>query len=106
MQIGMTESTVCNWEKGRTNPDVIYLPAIVRLLGYDPLPQPETFAKRVTWARTLLGLTAKACARRLGVDEATLWAWETGRREPEGRRQEAVEGLIGEATVVSQSFNN
>jgi transcriptional regulator with XRE-family HTH domain len=105
-QIGVTESTICNREKGRVGPDVKHLPALVRFLDYNPLPEPTSFAERVTWARTLLGLSVQACARRLGVDPATLWAWETGRREPEGRRLTAAEQLVVTARQSSSGTSH
>jgi DNA-binding XRE family transcriptional regulator len=34
-RIGVTKSTIFNWEKG-TEPEQIYIPKIIEFLGYDP----------------------------------------------------------------------
>src|SRR3990172_860195 len=39
-QLGVVPWTVLNWEKGRTQPLIKFIPAIVGFLGYDPFPQP------------------------------------------------------------------
>jgi transcriptional regulator with XRE-family HTH domain len=38
--LGTNECSIMNWEKGRTVPKVYRLPAIIRFLGYNPLPEP------------------------------------------------------------------
>ncbi len=38
-RIGAGQFTVINWEKGRTEPAVRFLPAIMPFLGYDPFPE-------------------------------------------------------------------
>ncbi len=35
-RIGSDTSSVTNWEKGHTEPENRFLPAILELLGYDP----------------------------------------------------------------------
>ena len=35
-RLGVTESTVTNWELNRTSPKIRFLPSIIALLGYDP----------------------------------------------------------------------
>ena len=37
-QIGVDELTVTNWERNATVPAIRHIPAIIRFLGYDPLP--------------------------------------------------------------------
>jgi transcriptional regulator with XRE-family HTH domain len=37
-RLGVTESTVTNWELNRTTPALRFLPAIIALLGFDPRP--------------------------------------------------------------------
>jgi len=40
-QLGASPWTVLNWEKGHTEPPIESMPAIIRFLGYDPLPGAE-----------------------------------------------------------------
>jgi DNA-binding transcriptional regulator YiaG len=61
------------------------MPAVIRFLGYSPLPPPVTWAERLVRGRTALGLSRKASAAQMRVDQATLARWERGEREPTGR---------------------
>jgi predicted transcriptional regulator len=60
------------------------MPAIMRFLGYNPLPPPDGWAERLVRCRTVLGLSQKESALRIGVDQCTLARWERGEREPTG----------------------
>ena len=44
-QFGVVSWTVRNWEKGRTQPLIKFIPTIVGFLGYDPFPQPTNLSK-------------------------------------------------------------
>lgn len=76
--IGCDPGTLINWEKGRVAPDARFWPAILRYLGYDPRPAPETLGGRIRAAREAAGLSEEALARQLGLDPGTLAAWERG----------------------------
>lgn len=56
-----------------------FLPAILAFLGYDPRPEAQTFGERIRRKRAGEGLTIEGLAERLGLDPATVWAWETDR---------------------------
>ena len=77
-RMGVDEATVVHWEKGQTQPQIDLWPAIIHFLGYDPVPPPTTFAARLLAARRRLGLSRRAMARKLGVDDGTLGRWEQG----------------------------
>jgi transcriptional regulator with XRE-family HTH domain len=47
-------------------------------LGYDPEPAPTTLGERIQAARRRTGLTQRELGERLGVDQATVRAWEGG----------------------------
>jgi len=83
--LSVDDSTVLNWEKGKTVPATRYLPRIVSFLGYDPFPAPRTLGERVVAARRKIGIPRKQLARRLGVDEGALKRWEEERAKPQGR---------------------
>ena len=44
--LGVNPWTVMNWETGRFEPPIRWLPAILRFLGYDPFPPPITVGER------------------------------------------------------------
>jgi transcriptional regulator with XRE-family HTH domain len=77
-QIGATVQTIENWEKGRTMPEARHYPQIFGFLGYDPRPKPEPLGERIRWAREREGLSQRELARKLGLDPATVHAWEAG----------------------------
>lgn len=60
------------------------MPAIIRFLGYNPLPVANTMAEQLIRKRTSLGLSHKESPGRIGVDPATLAKWEQGKRDPTG----------------------
>jgi hypothetical protein len=65
-------ASLLNWEKGRAEAEVRFIPAILRFLGYDPRPEPRTFGERLRAARERAGLSERALARQLGLDPGTL----------------------------------
>jgi site-specific DNA recombinase len=83
-QIGVDKTSIANWEGNRSKPGLSYMPAIIRFLGYNPLPPSEGWADRLVQCRTLMGLSQRESAERLAVDQGTLARWERGEREPTG----------------------
>ena len=80
----MNKTSVFNWEANTSAPEIRYMPAIIRFLGYNPLPAAEGWGERLVRRRTTLGMTQKDAAAELGVDQGTLARWEPGKREPTG----------------------
>ncbi|MGA2713568.1 MAG: recombinase family protein [Bryobacteraceae bacterium] len=81
-QIGVDKTSIANWEANRSKPGLLYMPAIIRFLGYNPLRVPTTWAERLAHARTLLGMSQRVAAAQIGVDQSTLARWERGDSEP------------------------
>ncbi|MBI3681122.1 MAG: recombinase family protein [Acidobacteria bacterium] len=98
-QINVDKTSVFNWEANTSNPEIQYMPAIIRLLEYNPLPVANGLAEQLVRRRTSLGLSQKEAARRLGVDPSTLAKWERAEREPTGVLQGQVKRFLrdGEA---------
>lgn len=71
-RIGVTTLTITNWELGRTEPENRHVPAIIRFVGYDPLPKPRTTGEHIMRARLLRGWSKARLAREAGIDEATV----------------------------------
>ena len=70
------------------------MPAIIRFIGYNPLPNAKTLAEQLVRHRTALGMSRKDAAVELGVDDGTLARWERGDREPEGEFLRRVERFL------------
>jgi site-specific DNA recombinase len=83
-QIGVDKTSITNWEANRSKPGVQYMPAIIRFLGYNPLPSSHGWADRLVLCRTALGLSQRDAAAQMDVDPCTLARWERGEREPKG----------------------
>jgi len=77
-------TSVFNWEANTVSPDIRCMPAIIRFLGYNPLPAARGWGERLVQHRTSLGLSQKGAALKIGVDPGTLARWERGEREPAG----------------------
>lgn len=81
-QVGADVCSVLNWEKGRAEPELRFMPAILAFLGYDPRPMPESLPERLVCYRQSKGWSQKKFAEVLGVDQSTLARWERGERKP------------------------
>ena len=94
-RMGADQFTVINWEKGRTEPAVRFVPAVVQFLGYDPFPRGETLPDRLRAARRARGLSNGVMARELRVDPSTLLNWERGRHHPSARFRPRILRVVG-----------
>jgi transcriptional regulator with XRE-family HTH domain len=81
-KIGVDETTVNNWERQRTEPEIRFIAPIIEFLGYDPLPQPKSLPERLKTYRLKLGLSQKKLAIKLGIDPSTITRWEVGLHKP------------------------
>jgi transcriptional regulator with XRE-family HTH domain len=76
---GVTESTVTNWEKNRTNPTLHLLPKISAFLGYDPIStETKQLDQMLLRYRKSRGVTQKELAKKIGIDLTTLSRLERG----------------------------
>jgi DNA-binding XRE family transcriptional regulator len=73
-RLNITHRTYINWEKGLRSPEICYWPKIVNFLGYSPFPEPAlvTLGERIVAKRRELGLSKKAAAQFLGINEQTI----------------------------------
>jgi len=77
-QLEVVSWTILNWEKAHTEPSIASIPVIVRFLGYDPFPQPETLPQRLLAKRREMGWSVREAAKAIGVDPCTWGNWERG----------------------------
>jgi transcriptional regulator with XRE-family HTH domain len=75
-RLGVDPFTVLNWEKGKTEPPIKAIPAILAFLGYNPFPAPANLSERMLAVRRIKGWTMKEAAQALGVDPCTWQSWE------------------------------
>lgn len=94
-RMGVSQSTVTDWETGRSSPAVRAIPAVIAFLGYDPYPAPQTEGERVRAKRRQLGLTRKGLADLLGVDQETVARWEGEEpKRPQRKRRLLMRRLL------------
>jgi len=97
-RLGVTTKTYANWERGVSQRAALrLLPEVIRFLGYDPRPRPETFPERLRFTREGRGLSVQGLAALLGTVPSTILAWEKGSRRPGriGKTARAVEAFLG-----------
>jgi transcriptional regulator with XRE-family HTH domain len=101
-QLGVNEVTITNWETNGAQPTLKYMPAIIRFLGYNPLPPPLAggWGERLVRCRTALGIAQSELAQRLEVDACTLARWERGEREPTGAFKVRVSRFLNAAEAA------
>ncbi|MDR3500696.1 MAG: helix-turn-helix transcriptional regulator [Parvibaculum sp.] len=92
--IGVGAFTYLNWEKNKTEPEVRYIPAIIRFLSYDPFPEPQTLGEQIVRAREGQGISRKRLASRLAVDEGVLAKWERDVTRPKGNQLQKIGALL------------
>jgi DNA-binding XRE family transcriptional regulator len=96
LRIGRTvrEPSIFNWEPNKGTPEIRFMPAIIRVLGYNPLREANSLADHLVRHRTTRGMSREEAAAEIGVDAGTLARWERGEREPVGELLEQVERLL------------
>jgi transcriptional regulator with XRE-family HTH domain len=77
------------------------MPAIFRFLGYNPLSPGDGWPERLVQCRTMLGISQKEAAGRIGVDQCTLARWERGEREPTGKLEAKAFGFVNAVETIS-----
>ena len=83
-RIGVSAFTILNWEKNRTIPRFRDMPAILKFLGYNPLPAPQTLSEQLLSYRRINGLSQRDMANSLGINPCTLSTLERGKRTNRG----------------------
>ena len=93
-RIGVSESTICNWEKGYTASDVHLLPRIWKVVGEPAQPPVGTLREALIDYRRRLGLSQRGLAASIGVDPSTVASWERGEHEPQARLAQIIGDLL------------
>jgi DNA-binding transcriptional regulator YiaG len=88
--LGTNWKSLMWWERNKRVPRDQSWPAIIAYLGCEPWREPQTLGERLVAERRRRGLAISQTADALGVDETTLWWWESGRRAPHHPRTKAI----------------
>lgn len=97
-EIGVTPSTIWNWEHGWTV-DWRYLPRIIAFLGYNPLSCPEDLLEQLAWYKQVNGLTFEELGAEMGRDPEQLADWLSRRHAPCRRNREEIEQFLEDSRL-------
>jgi transcriptional regulator with XRE-family HTH domain len=91
---GCSTPTVQTYETGRAAPDLRHWPAILRFLGYDPRPEPRTFAERLRHVREGRGMSQGELGAILGIQQETMSRLERAESSPSPRIRRVFESYL------------
>jgi transcriptional regulator with XRE-family HTH domain len=101
-RLGADPQSVNAWELNYHQPVLRRLPAITAFLGYDleKAPADAPLGVRIDSKRRRLGLSQKALAESLGIDEGTVRNWERGesQRRPNRRVRRVVQRWLANSS--------
>ncbi len=89
------EKTLMWWERDERPPFVRAYPAIIRFLGYEPWPKPDTLADALIAERRRRGRRIEQAAKDTGIDEGTWRRWERGEWKATERSVRALSSWLG-----------
>jgi len=96
-QIGITESTVWNWEHG-IGPELKHIPALLASLGYVPWEEPADAVGKLAYFKKINGLSYERLGEVMGKDPEQLSDWLSGRNRPCKRNRAAIEVFLQKMT--------
>jgi len=88
-RLGVTTSSVWNWEHG-WSVDFRYMPRVIKFLGYNPIPQPDDLLERLAWYKQVNGLTLEQLGAEMERAPKQLADWLAGRHKPCRHNQEKI----------------
>ncbi len=91
--IGVTESSIWNWEHG-VEPELLYNPKIINFLGYVPFDSPDDTIGRLAWYKKINGLNLKELGRQMNRHPDQLQEWLSGERRPFNKSLERIEQFL------------
>lgn len=89
VHIGVTASTIWNWEHNWTI-DLRYIPRVIAFLGYNPIPCPDDVIERLAWYKRVNGLNLEKLGEEMGRDPEQVADWLSGRHKPNQRNLKEV----------------
>ncbi len=95
IQIGVTTSTIWNWEHNWTI-DLRCIPGIIKFLGYNPISCPDDLMEKLAWHKQVNGLTFEDLGAEMGRDPEQLADWLSGRHIPCRKNREEIESFLAE----------
>ena len=95
--LGVTESCIWLWENHRSGPPIPRCKGVIEFLGYDPFPEPKTFAERLVAFRRHSGFRVRDAAALANVDPASWSSWERNEHKITGAYRARILPILKEA---------
>ena len=92
--IGVRECNIWNRENNWCQPAVRFIPKIIDFLGYAPFTPKPSLSEWLKMVRSATGLSQKALARALGMEESTINDWERARHRPAAESLGRIRDLL------------
>ena len=81
--IGVSEDTITYWENERATPQVHLYPKVIEFLDYFPFEvDTSTLGGKIKKYRFLHGISQEGLAKKLGVNESSVFHYENGKHKP------------------------
>jgi DNA-binding XRE family transcriptional regulator len=97
-KIGVTTSTIWNWEHNWTI-DPRYIPLVIEFLGYNPILCPKDLLDRLAWYKLVNGLPLEELGAVMERDPEQLADWLSGRHDPCRKNRERIEKFLTDRHV-------
>ncbi len=96
--IGVSESTIWNWERG-IEPELRFIPKIIEFLGYNPFTAPTDLLGRLRHFKIVNGLSYIRLGDLMNRDPEQLTDWLTGRKRPCKKNVRKIESFLAKKGV-------
>ena len=93
--IGVTDSSVWNWEHG-TEPELHNNPNIIKFLGYIPFDCPDDTVERLAWSKRAKGMNFDHLGEAMGRDPEQLSDWLSDRHNLFKKNRKKIKLLLKE----------
>lgn len=92
--IRATAGSVNSWEVGRAEPEVRYIPAIIKFLGYNPRSMPSDTLEQLRWFKWTHGMSLERLGKAMRRDPEQLAGWLSGRIRPFKKSLDMMESFL------------
>ena len=89
------DDTITGWERNKSKPTVGHFPKLISFLGYNPVPvEADTLGGRMKKYRIENGLSQEDLAKKVGVNESTIFSWEKDLHVPFPKKLKLLEEIL------------
>jgi DNA-binding XRE family transcriptional regulator len=92
-KIGVTESSVYNWERGK-GPELVHISKIITFLGYVPFECPDDLLGRLRYYKLINGMSFERLGAAMNRDPEQLVDWMSNGMKPCKRNMQFIDGFL------------